>query len=144
MKSLILLTFIFLSSCAYLSGKVQNPIVNLKKVDVQDLSFDKANLVFNFAIENPNKMALNIDQVTYNLELNEKPFAQGVFDEKINLKPESSTSVALPVKIKYTDFMHSVSDYLQDKNIHYKLGGSVKMGALSIPFNNKGIVEIDK
>ncbi len=144
MKYLILLSFLSLSSCAYFQENIKKPIVHLKKVDVKDMTFNDANFVFNLGIENPNKVALAIDQVTYNLELNGKPFTQGVFAEKITVAAESASSVSLPIKVKYTDLMQSLNDYLQDQSVDYKLDGSVKMGLLSIPFKNSGQVDIDK
>ncbi len=144
MKYFLFLSFLFLSSCAYFQDNLKKPVVNLKKVDVRDMTFNDAKFVFNLGIENPNKVALAIDQVVYNLELNGKPFTQGVFSEKINVAAESTSSVSLPIKVKYTDLMQSLNDYLQDQSVDYKLDGSVKMGLISIPFKNAGKVDIDK
>lgn len=144
MKISILLLFLFLSSCAYLQNNLQKPEINLKKVDVKDMTLKDAQFIFDFAVKNPNKLTLVIDQVTYNLELNGKPFTQGTFEKKINLAPESSSTVALPIRVRYNDLMQSLSDYLQDRTVQYKLNGSVKLGAFSIPFDDKGEVELDK
>ena len=142
-----IISFLFiaflLSSCAYFQNSLQKPEVKLKKVDVKDMTFNDANFVFNFAVKNPNKMPLAVDQITYNLQLNGKPFTQGVYDKKIDVGPETSTSVALPIRVKYEDLMQSISDYLQNRTVQYKLDGSIKVGIFSIPIDKTGEVELE-
>ena len=143
LRKIILASLLVLTSCAYFQSNLKSPEVNLNKVDVKNMTFNDAHLLFHFSIRNPNKIALNLDQVAYNLELNGRPFTNGIYDQKIQLNPESSSTVALPVKVKYSDLMQSLQDYLQDRTVKYKLDGSVKAGGLTVPFNKKGEVEIN-
>lgn len=123
---------------------LKSPIVNLKSVSVQDPSLKDAQFVFHFSVQNPNEKDFEIDQIKYDLELNGKPFTQGIYSEKVKLASQSTVVVPLPVRIQYKDLMLSLTDYLQKKSIPYKLKGVVKVGLISVPFDDSGVVELKK
>ena len=136
LSSLILILILSLPSCASLG--LQSPTVNLINVDLNSPTLLNAILVFNLLVKNPNSVDVKIDQVIYSVQLNKKQFASGTIKESITLPAKASSKVAVPIPIQFTDLSNSLADLLQNGSTPYQLSGSVKMGLLSIPFNEKG------
>ncbi len=142
-KVLSLLTLILaisLQSCATM--KLQSPTVDLVNIDMNNPSFSDATLIFNLLVKNPNSVDVKIDQVDYSVKLNNKQFTNGTLSQSVLLPAKSSAKVAVPAPIKFTDLSDSVAGLLQSGSTPYQISGSVKMGLLKIPFNEKGDLKL--
>jgi LEA14-like dessication related protein len=131
-----------LGACALLQQPLAEPKVNLQKVDVTSASLSDAVLVFNFMVDNPNAVPLNVDQVTYNLNINGKPLTKGILEQGFKVGANSSINVPLPIQIRYSDLSNSISDLWRQGSTPYEVEGAVKLGLLSIPYKKSGEIKM--
>jgi LEA14-like dessication related protein len=137
----ILFMMMLLSSCALFSS-LKEPRMELKAVDIKSFNLQESQFLLHFEIDNPNSQMIPLDEIEYALDLNGQPFTQGQFKDRIELKPQSMTSVAVPVRIKTHDLIDTVGRYLKDRKVHYKMKGKIKSGLLNLPIVRDGWVEM--
>lgn len=131
-----------LAYCTMIPKNLADPKVDLTSVNVEKASFTDATLIFNFQVFNPNQIALEVDQIDYNLKVNGKPFTQGTLEKGLQVGANSTVSVPLPVAIRYTDLTSSLTSFLSQGVTPYEIGGSVKLGLLSVPFSKSGELKL--
>lgn len=135
----LIIAFSF-EGCASL--QLQSPTVDLINIDLNSPTFNDATLIFNLNVKNPNSVEVKIDQVNYSVNLNNKPFSSGSLKQIVTLPAKGVAKVAVPVPIKYSDLSDSVAGLIQSGSTPYQISGNVKMGLLSIPFNEKGDLKL--
>jgi len=138
----LLLLIIF--SCATLQQLVKKPTVKFKNMKISNPSFTDATLLFNFDITNPNPVGGKIDQITYDLQINDQQFLKGNLNQGISLKANGTKSAQIPLQIKYLDFFGSVTDFIQSDSVHYNLSGNFKILSFLIPYHTKGVLPLPK
>lgn len=142
MKWFFVFAMALFSACSSIPTNLEQPKVDLQKVDVTNSDFSKAQLVFNFLVHNPNSVPIAVDQVDYALKLNDKPFTKGVLDQGLKVGANSSVVVPLPIQVSYSDLASSLSSFLQQGSSKYQIEGEVKLGLFSIPFSENGEVKL--
>ena len=143
MRFSILLATILLSGCALLQ-KPEPPKVQLKEVRIDEITLKGAKLIFELDAFNPNASNLAVDNVKYNLELNSKPITEGVLSERIELKAKETSKVIIPIKVEFLKVFDSVLSALQKPKAEYRIFGNAKVSGITVPFEEKGIVEWQK
>jgi LEA14-like dessication related protein len=127
-----------LGGCAVLKTNLQEPQVQLQQVDLGEAGLTDATLIFNFRVQNPNAVALTVDQVDYRFQLNDKPLTKGLINQGLKVGAHSSVTIPVPIRVNYTDLTNSLSDLFKQGSSPYRLDGTVKVGLLSIPFQKTG------
>ena len=79
---IILLFPLILTNCAELmkiaqQGNIQKPAVRVSSARLAGLSFDKADLIFDIEISNPNSIGVSLAGFDYDLLLNGQSFLKG-------------------------------------------------------------------
>lgn len=133
-----------MSACLSVPKNLVEPKVNLQAVDVKDATFSDATLLFQFQVENPNAVPIEVDSLNYNLKLNGQNFTEGSVNEGLKVGANSQTTIPLPIRVKYTDLTSSLSQLISRGSTPYELNGSVKMGLFSIPFKKEGEVRLQQ
>jgi len=145
MKLMMSLFFsLFFSACLSIPKNLIEPKVELQSVQVQDPTFSDATLVFQFQVENPNTVPLEVDSLNYNLQLNGKQFTEGSVSEGLKVGSQSTATLPLPIRVKYSDLAGSISSFLSQGSTPYQVQGAVRMGLFSIPFQKEGEVKLQQ
>lgn len=139
----LILGFVFFTGCSVLKKSLEKPKVDLQNVDIQNATLTEAVFVFNFLVQNPNSIALNVDRVDYEVQFNGKNFTKGVMDKSFKVEGNATAEVSLPIQLKYSDIFSSVAELLSQRKAPYQIQGHVKMGVLSIPFKDTGEINLD-
>lgn len=133
--------FLFFVGCSAFRVLVDPPKAKLKSVKLSTCDFVGCDLKFEIDIENPNSSDLKIDEVSYQVDLNDKPFAKGNVSDPPELKAKQNTSVLIPLRFEYSKFISSLGEFIQNRTIAYSLKGNVKVGFFNIPFAKKDVVK---
>lgn len=134
------------SSCSSLTEKLlKDPEVKVIDVKVTDISAKDLSLDLKLNINNPNARSFNIGKIVYGLSLSGDQVTEGVYDKGIEVPAEGATDVVVPLKFKYSSLQTLVSNLLKKSlTKDYELTGTVDVGIFSIPFKQKGTLELGK
>lgn len=133
------------------------PLLKLPKMDVrnltiQDLSLSGANLVLRLAFDNPNGFGLDINQLSYDLEVNGDQWADGSALQNVNIKENGVTELDIPISLNISRIGMSAYRILSGSEpLDYQLKGNFNFNALhellgntNFDFNRTGQIPIDR
>jgi LEA14-like dessication related protein len=128
-----------LSSCAV----YEKPRVRVLGADVSGVSLTSADLVFDVAVENPNRFAFVLDTVDYRLHVNGEPFLDGQSDLRAAVAARGTTEVRLPVKLRLADVLRVLHALEGEKRAGYDLEAELwfqapLVGRRSVPVRKRG------
>lgn len=123
---------------------IKRPSISLQKFSVEDISLTSANLNIELSVDNPNSFQLNMNQLSYDLEVNGLQSITGSVEEKINLASESVQTVNIPISISFLNAGMTAYRILTGNNdINYTLKGSTTLGS-SLPYFKLSTFDFDK
>lgn len=131
-----------LGSCTSWLGIKKEPKVQLESVQFKGADGDSAIVAVALDIENPNSVALEVDAIDYELEVEGKVLAKGNIDKPSSVPANGKATLEVPVRVRYGDLFASVLAFLQPGARKYKIKGSAKIGLFRIPFEKAGEVKI--
>lgn len=145
---------IFLSGCAFL-GKmvghvgVRPPTAEVVHVRVFDLAFDRATLLFQIAVVNPNDVGLRLSGFEYRFVVNGKPFVQGVQDRETEIAAHTETLLELPLTFLFDDVYRLYVSLKEADTAPYELTGRLRfrvpvLGDVHVPFRRAGTFPLIK
>ena len=143
-SSLLVLFLVFSGGCSTVAMLKEPPKVKLKDVRLKDTDLKTAVLDIILEVDNKNPVAATVKSLKYNLSVNEKQLADGIFDQPVELAANQITMVAIPVSVKLEDIVSSAFALLQNRGAPYRAKGSVGVGLFEIPFDETGKIELDK
>lgn len=132
------------SGCASLSALVETPKVDLESLKVQDPTADGATLVFGLMVENPNPVALEVNELVYDLEISGRALTSGRLANGARVPANEKAVIEVPVAVKYSDLFASVLHLLKNQTSPYRLKGAARIGPFEIPFDKSGEVKLPK
>jgi LEA14-like dessication related protein len=133
-----------LTSCQTLEQFIQKPTVNFERMDLGDMSLLDGTLNFYFKVHNPNAFSATLDRLTYQLAIDEKPFADGIVDQKIRIGANAEETVLLPVRVNFLDLFNSIAELAKKEAVAYDLTGAFTVMGVNIPYRADGRVPIPK
>ncbi|MCW8929961.1 MAG: LEA type 2 family protein [Gammaproteobacteria bacterium] len=141
----IILSCVFvalLSGCAGLETKPAQFKVNISTMKMLESSLMEQRYQVSLRIMNRSKETLNVDGISFDIELNDKDFASGVSNGKFKLEPLSETVVDVTVTSTIFGLIRQVHSFkeLESKPLKYELSGSVytSNSMFGIPFTEQG------
>lgn len=140
-----------LSACAGLGGlaDVVQPEVDVTDVKVLGTTLTGADLLFQFRVDNPNAVALMLDQIGYRLRLNGEPLLDGRRREETRIAANGRSVVELPVTIKYEDVYRVIRSFQGRQRPDYALDADFQfdipvLGAVTVPVSKRGEIPLDR
>ena len=121
--SFTLILTLFVSGCAELTKHAEaiKPTAKLTGINLKSIDFEKAELLFDFAVENKNPFTLDLAGLDYNLIIAEQSLISGVTAKGIKLKANSTSPVQVPVSLKFDDLKKLPGEIWGKDNFDYKL-----------------------
>lgn len=94
------------AACAGLLAPVfEEPSVELQRAEVTSFDLQRADLLFDFRIDNPNGVALPLAGIDYELFWNGTRLLEGTQDRRIDVAANGASRVELPVTVRYEDLI---------------------------------------
>ncbi|SFM54078.1 LEA type 2 family protein [Nitrosomonas communis] len=132
-------------ACTQLGAIKQKPEITLANIELVELGLLEQRFNLQLRIQNPNDVALRINGMTVDLELNGTKFAKGLSDKAVTV-PRMSEAV---MEVKATSSLGMLWQQLSQleksssDKIDYRISGQLFVDGLgSIPFEQKGDVSI--
>lgn len=124
----------------------QQPVVQLKDVQVQGVGLTGGNLAVKLNVYNPNGYRLDATRLTYNLVVgdntNATNLATGVLDSQFTVQSGDSTTVTIPVAFTYTGIGAAGRQLLNTGGVPYRVNGDVTVGTVvgnfTVPYSSTG------
>ena len=129
-----------LLSCVSLARIDKEPVVRMESLAIASPDAQGATLIFGLEVDNPNSVALEVDAVDYQLEIEGVPFAAGALEKPASVPAKGKAIVQVPVRLRYQDAFRSILDFIQTGSRKYRIKGSAKFGFFRIPFDKSGEV----
>jgi len=160
MKQTKKLTMVVAISCLYvlliagcsaiskLAG-VKDPEFKINNVSLSGLSFDKADLLLDVNVHNPNNIALKLAGFNYDLLINENSFLKGVQDYGQTIKANSNSHIKVPIELKYKSLYDTFQSLSNKDSVDYNvlLGFDFDLpivGKTTFPINENGSLPLPK
>jgi len=153
-KLLISALLFYLVSCADVmkvlnQAAVQKPTVKITDTRLSALTFEKADLIFNIEIENPNSIGVSLAGFDYDLLLNEQSFLKGDQQKQMEIKAQGKAAIEFPLTLQFSDIYTTFQRLKNEDEIGYtlKTGFSFDLpvlGVVRIPVSTSGRVPMLK
>mgnify|MGYP001828475199 FL=1 len=146
-----LILTLFVSGCAELTKHAEaiKPTAKLTGINLKSIDFEKAELLFDFAVENKNPFTLDLAGLNYNLIIAEQSLISGVTAKGIKLKANSTSPVEVPVTLKFDDLKKLPGEIWGKDNFDYKLDTVINVmlpyiGNYAVPVTKTGQLPVPK
>jgi LEA14-like dessication related protein len=150
-RLLILFFMFFLSGCAELAKHAETikPTARLTGTHLANINFEQADLVFDLAVENQNPVAINLAGLNYDLKIEDQSLMSGVTAQGLEIKPASTSTVQLPVTLKFDDLRKLPGELWQRDRFAYQLDTKIVVdlpviGNYAIPLSKSGELPVPK
>ena len=150
-RSLILFFIFFLSGCAELAKHAETikPTARLTGTHLANINFEQADLVFDLAVVNQNPVAINLAGLNYDLKIENQSLISGVTAQGLEIKPASTSTVQLPVTLKFDDLRKLPGELWQQDRFAYQLDTTIVVdlpiiGNYAIPLSKSGELPVPK
>ncbi|MEX2581789.1 MAG: LEA type 2 family protein [Gemmatimonadota bacterium] len=152
-SSLVLVALILtLSACG---RAFTEPEVRLEGVQLAGLGLRGGTLMVNVEITNPNRFALNADQLHYQLAIADSEvagdtawvdLASGTYEEPFSVGGGETGRVQVPVEFTYAGLGGAAASILRAGTFNYRAAGTVDvrtpLGTRAVPFRRGGMVTV--
>ncbi len=137
----LLIGLLLLAGCASVFSNAAPPDVSLAGLGFGEPGLFEQQLRIDLRVRNPNDFELGIDQVTFDLEVNDKAFAHGRTTEAFDLPAQGETVVPVMVNVPTNDLIDRLLALGVERRLDYRLSGEAKLASLlfgTIPFHREG------
>ena len=150
-RSLLLFFIFFLSGCAELTKHAETikPTARLTGTRLANINFEQADLVFDMDVVNQNPVAINLAGLNYDLKIENQSLISGVTAQGLEIKPASTSTVQLPVTLKFDDLRKLPGELWQQDRFAYQLDTKIVVdlpiiGNYAIPLSKSGELPVPK
>jgi LEA14-like dessication related protein len=130
-----------------LSSAIEPPEVSLAGLGFGEPGLFEQQLRIDLRVRNPNDFEIAIDRVTFDLEVNDKPFAHGRANEGLDLPALGEILVPVTVSVPTDDLLDRVIELGGRRGLDYRLTGVAELDSLffgKIPFEREGKLSLPK
>jgi LEA14-like dessication related protein len=146
--SAVLALCLALSSCAGLGHVYEKPRVHVLGTNVDHVSLESADLVFEVSVENPNAFSFVLESVVYRLRVNGETFLDGQRDLGAQIAARGASEVQLPVTLRFADVLRVLRSLKGERHAGYDLDAEFRfsvpvVGRRSVPVHKRGDFSLD-
>ena len=134
---------ILLAGCASLFWAGEKPRVDIVNITPKEMRLLEQTFLMELRIQNPTDTDLDVNGLSFELEINGQPFARGVSNQSARIERLSTKVVQVEAYTGLTSILRQLSEARKGSyasGFTYRLKGSVHTGAPSfrIPFDETG------
>ena len=140
-----------LSGCAELAKHADTvkPTARLTDTRLANINFEQADLVFDLAVDNQNPVAINLAGLNYDFKIEDQSLVSGVTAQGLEIKPASTSTVQLPVTLKFDDLRKLPGELWKQDRFAYQLDTKFVvdvplLGNIAIPVSKTGELPVPK
>ena len=145
-KLLFVSSLAALSACSTLldvaKDYVKQPEVTYKSISIGEVSTDRIALNPTFNVLNTNSFAMPVDNVSYELSLNNKKLVEGETDAIGTLPANSDKDVKLAFELTQDSLTALQQLLFKENQLDYQVKGSVNTMGLAIPFEQSSTLYV--
>ncbi len=142
---------LLVTACANLDKHIETikPTARLLGTRLTNINFQQADLEFDVAIKNQNPFSLKLASIEYDLRVAEHSLVSGITGEGIKVKKSSTSTLALPVTLKFDDLKKISGELWESDQLAYQLNTYINIelpiiGNHTIPYAKKGELPVPK
>jgi LEA14-like dessication related protein len=143
-----LLPSLLLGACSsLLTSAVDPPEVSLAGLGFGEPGLFEQQLKVDLRVRNPNDFDVAIDRVTFKLEVNDKPFADGRTTEGLDVPAQGEAVVPVTIDVPTNDLIDRVVELGTERRLSYRLTGEAQLDSLffgKVPFHHEGELALPK
>ena len=122
---------------------IDPPSVDLTGARLTSLSFDRADLEFQFRLDNPNDVGLDLAGVGYTLLVNGERFLTGDHDDRLRIQANGGTAFELPVSVRFEDVYRTIGSLGGRERSTYRIETEFRfdvpvLGTVRVPATKSG------
>ena len=131
---------------------LKQPIIRVKSLKLEKMSFAGADLNLGVEIDNPNSFSFLLNAMDYNFDVNGKEWLNGTLSKSMRIESKQSNVIDFPISFNLLQIGISVKDVLTSgKPLSYDFSGNVDLGTsipsldkVNLPFKRSGEISIIK
>lgn len=148
---LVLLFLLTISGCAQLTEHADSikPTAKLTGTRLANIDFDKVDLIFDLAVENKNPVPFKLAGLDYDLKIDQQSLVSGVTAQAIEVAGNSTSTIQLPVTLKFADLKKLQGEIWKQDNFNYQLDTVFNIslpliGNYPVPVSKQGTLPVPK
>jgi LEA14-like dessication related protein len=138
----ILPCLLLLCGCASLQPYPESPRVSLVSIQPLDMQMLEQRFVLELRIQNPNRVAIPVQGLSYALEINQREFAYGVSQQAVTIPPYGEALLQVEVVSNLLNIMRQLQQLgeTSDGGLEYRLHGRIGLAdrRQGLPFDYAG------
>lgn len=142
--ALILAAVLFAFSCASLTLKP--PSVTIVDIDVIEATLFEQRFAFTLRVQNPNSRDIPLTGLSFEVELNDRPFARGVSDRAVTVPRFGEEILQVTAVSSLTGILRQINQWTRGEErtvLSYRIRGTLSTGFFGgLNFDEKGVVEL--
>lgn len=134
-----------IAGCSALGNAAfQQPVVNLKDVQVRGVGLTGGSLDVILSVYNPNRYRLDATRLSYRLNMagDSMTVATGSLDSRFTVQKNDSTNVTIPVSFTYAGLGAAGRSIMNTGAVNYHVLGDVTVGTpvgnFTVPYSSTG------
>ena len=146
--SSVLMVGMFLSACATPPPGIEAPKISIANIAPKDFALFEQRFDVQLRIANPNEKELGLNGMRFDIDLNEKEFANGMTGETVVIPRFGSQVVNVEVITGISSFLRQIQDLNKTGaggKMTYRIKGTAFVespGTFKLPFDEKGEVDL--
>ena len=141
----IILAFGF-AGCTWMGTSMERPRINIANVTPTEIKLFEQIFDLELRIQNPNDSPLVLNGLSFELDINEKPFASGLSDQNVTIGRFSSGIIHVQAITSLWSFLRQVAELQKTgmPRVAYRIKGAIYAGPSSIKlrFDDAGEIQI--
>lgn len=143
----LLAALLLLASCATVPPDIEPPKISITNLAPKEFALFEQRFDVQLRIQNPNQQDLGINGIRFDIELNEREFANGMSGERLTVPRFGSQVLNVEVVTGTTSFIRQFQEFNKTgaNNLRYRLKGTAFVDAPSsfkLPFDEKGDIDL--
>lgn len=144
MKILLWAVALFLAACA---THFEKPAVTLVGVDLESLGLFEQRFILKLRVKNPNDVDIPVEGLVFEVELNGRPFANGVSNVGVTIPRLGEAVLEVKASSNLAAFLRQWRDLEKEgkPGMDYRVRGNLRVsGYGALPFDHRGEAPIPK
>jgi LEA14-like dessication related protein len=146
------LALVALPGCALIQkiagAAFEKPKLTYESWSAEGLDLDGVTIALHYRLENPNGFGLDLQRLTYRLEVEGRPITDGELPAAVQIKGNGATPIALPVRLRWRELPGFAQTLLTKSDVAYRVSGEAGVGSpvgtIGLPFDHADRVALPR